>query len=516
MVLTKEDIEYIIIKHFITYPEAVVKAQNMRIDTTHFTHKPEDAKQSYTRILVNLIFTYFKQSDGKLFTKNLLDQKMIENNANKKFIRNMELVWSTIQEQECDKNELHGFLESLKTKKCLAIWDDCLENSLDKLNDGGLKEGINYLQSCISEMNQEMIMYEEPPQNAEMNAVAEEFKAEYLRRKNDPEQFRGIKCGLDEIDRRTFGFFPSQLVAFIGPSGGGKSTQLLHVAQQAHAQGKNVLYFSFELDIWSCILRHVSNKYRIPMSAMRNYALDESDLDDLVLLIQENKTSAYFYYDANTEDPTPEYIEAKIREVTATHGKPDVVVVDYLGNMSLRNNKGFKEHEQQAEILKALFQLAKRMNILVYMAQQLNRQVLMENRRNKAAGKAVEMRQDAAAGSQKLIHYASYIIGLEPHKDEQENMVTYHPVKTREFWFPPFGAKINPELNQVIELSEEEQHEWRVNQGVIDPESYTNGPTKFTTTETNEGNKTLNWGDSQETYEEEDLEISLDAWEAIS
>jgi len=53
--------------------------------------------------------------------------------------------------------------------------------------------------------------------------------------------------------------------------------------------------------------------------------------------LKKSEDGSYFEYDVNMEDPTPEYIDSKIRDLIATKGKPDLLVVDYIGNMTVRN-----------------------------------------------------------------------------------------------------------------------------------------------------------------------------------
>ena len=77
--------------------------------------------------------------------------------------------------------------------------------------------------------------------------------------------------------------------------------------------------------------------------------------------MQSKKDGPYFEYDVNMEDPTPDYIDSKIRELIATKGKPDLLVVDYIGNMTVRNApNGSKDWENQSKAVQGLFLLAKR------------------------------------------------------------------------------------------------------------------------------------------------------------
>jgi hypothetical protein len=132
------------------------------------------------------------------------------------------------------------------------------------------------------------------------------------------------------------------------------------------------------------------------------------------------------------------------------------VVVDYIGNMTTRStSKTAKHWEKNGDAAEGLFKIAKRYNIAVLTAQQINRESIKENRKNKESGKASAYYQDAASGDQRLMHLAYYVIGMEPNRED--NICWYHPVKMRDAWFTPFAAKWIPEYNKVEELSDSQQ-----------------------------------------------------------
>jgi hypothetical protein len=156
------------------------------------------------------------------------------------------------------------------------------------------------------------------------------------------------------------------------------------------------------------------------------------------------------------EDPTPEYIDTRIRELIATKGKPDLLVVDYIGNMTVRNpNKGAKDYELQNEAIKQLFRMAKKYNIPIITAQQINREGVRDARKAKEANKFMSYDQAAVSGGQVLLHLCTYAIAIEPNKEE--NYCILHPVKMRDAFFAPFPVRMEPEFNKMRELSAEEQ-----------------------------------------------------------
>jgi hypothetical protein len=174
--------------------------------------------------------------------------------------------------------------------------------------------------------------------------------------------------------------------------------------------------------------------------------------------LRSQEGGPYFEYDVNMEDPTPEYIDQKIRELIATKGKPDLLVVDYIGNMTVRKAvNGAKDWENQSHAVKGLFLLAKRYNIPVLTAQQINRETIRDTRKSKDDKKFMSYDQAAAAGGQNLMHLCTYAIAMEPNREH--GYCVLHPVKMRDAWFNPFPVRMNREFNKVTEIDEEEQQQ---------------------------------------------------------
>jgi hypothetical protein len=332
----------------------------------------------------------------------------------------------------------------------------------------------------------------------------------------DPNLYRGVECGLKVIDEKTFGWMGGQLIVLLAPSSGGKSVQLLNWAHYAHSvQNKNVLYFSFEMDLWQCMLRHISLAYQVPYSALKGMNLTPNELTQLTEEIRKQQGGAYFEYDVSLEDPTPEYVESRIRELTQTKGRPDLVVIDYMGNMTTRSSRReAKPWEKQGDAFERLHVIAKRYSIPCLTAQQINRDAIRENRKRKEDKKAAAYWQDAASGDQRLMHLAHFVIGLEPHKDE--SMVTYHPVKMRDAWFPPCGAKWDAEYNTVRDLSDEEQERWmqiaRLNGTMPDDGTGTNSTTGTTVRDRGDGVQEVTWNGGSEVVDIEELNIDSSDW----
>jgi hypothetical protein len=368
-------------------------------------------------------------------------------------------LWADIESIDTDPNNLHEVIHQIKNRHCLRILKDMFADGLNELETTGVSGAVNIIQEKLEKINEQMNEFASDIHNIDVSESAEYFKEEYIKRVQQPELFHGIPCGLENIDKRTFGFLPGQIIVFLAPSSGGKSVMLLNAAVHANTVAKkNVLYMSFEMNSWLCMLRHISLQYEIPYNQLKNVELSKQELNKLIEKMQSKKDGPYFEYDVNMEDPTPDYIDSKIRELIATKGKPDLLVVDYIGNMTVRNApNGSKDWENQSKAVQGLFLLAKRYNIPVITAQQINRETIRDSRKSKDANKFMSYDQAAASGGQNLMHLCTYAIAMEPNRDL--GYCVLHPVKMRDAWFHPFPVRLNSIFNKVEEIDEEEQQQ---------------------------------------------------------
>ena len=457
MKFDQQSLEVYALAHLVKNPKAMDKFLARGIKEDHFSYIEENQKTYYTKELFKLIYKYWLESGGSLFTEYTLEYVLANSNFKETIRSNFMIYWSEILSYDVDDNDLYSVITQLKDRKCLTLLTEMLEDGGEKLVTEGLKSSISTIEKHLDVINNELSEFSSDIQNIDVSQSAEYFEQEYTKRIDHPELFQGIPCGLENIDSRTFGWLPGQIIVFLAPSSGGKSVFLLNSAIHANTKAnKKVLYMSFEMNSWLCMLRHISLQYEIPYSKIKNVSLDKEQFKNLINKMKKTKEGPYFEYDVNMEDPTPEYIDTRIRDLIATKGKPDLLVVDYIGNMTVRNpNKGAKDYELQNEAIKQLFKMAKKYSIPIITAQQINREGVRDARKAKEANKFMTYDQAAVSGGQVLLHLCTYAIAIEPNKEE--NYCILHPVKMRDAFFAPFPVRMEPEFNKMRELSPEEQ-----------------------------------------------------------
>ena len=442
-----------------------------KISTEHF-HDASKTKES--KILANIYsmaITYSAESSGSLLTNEVFTSKINELSASDDLKSDILSEWMEIQKCVSSQDDLHQLLQELKTNHASKLLDLELSNLQQNLKESGLKDSVYKFQLGLDKINNEFTVYDTEKKIIDISTRADDFAAEYNIRFNNKDKYTGITFGIPDIDEKTFGIFPGQIIVLLAPSSGGKSIQMMNWAIHANRVcKKKVLYFSFEMESWLCELRHVSNVLGVPYWKLKSQTLSEVEKNALFQTYKDLQQE-YFEYDVNMEDPTPDYIDARIRELTNTKGKPDLVVVDYIGNMTTRNApKSQKPWEKQGDAFEQLFKLAKRHHVPILTAQQINRETIRDNRKRKESGITAAYFQDAASGDQRLMYYSHFVIGLEP--DKENNLAVYHPVKMRDAQFEPCITQWDTTYNKVLSLTKEDQHYWKKIKGMIKEDEF--------------------------------------------
>lgn len=505
MNLSQAELELMLLKHISSDAKSMDQALRKGICEYHFAVN-DGTNISFNGKMFSLMKEYFTESGGLLFTDLVLDNALISKNAKDKVKSVFVSLWAEIQDTDIDLNDFHAVIMSIKRNYALKLMSEMFQTGKEVLSDNGINDTIEVMRDYISNISNEMLDYPNEKREFDIAQISSYFQEEYEKRIQYPELYRGIECGLSMIDSHTFGWMPEQLIVLLAPTGGGKSIQMLNWAMHANkVQNKKVLYFSFEMSGWLCLMRHLSLCFKIPYSAIKGVRLSREQLQNIISGLEKINKDAYFIYDVNMATPTPEYVDAKIREITQSKGKPDLVVCDYIGNMySTKSSKSAKNWEKQGDALEELFHIARNRSIPILTAQQMNRSTVTDTRKAKESGKAIEFKQDAASGDQRLMHLAHYIFALEPDRDN--NICWYHFAKARDAVnYKTFAAKIDPEYNAVIQLSDAEQEKWQAFRRAE------KGATDNVVTEQLSVAESLNLNDNA--VEIDNLEIDMSGWD---
>jgi len=509
MKYSQQELEMIVLAHITSNVKSMDKLVARSVADDHFDFVEEDEKSSYTKAMFKLAKSYFEESGGALLSSYVIESKLDERGTKPRIKGKFLAFWEEIQSLEIDDNDFFELVTDLKHRRSLKLLTKMFTDGHNTLTTEGLDKSIKVIQDGLDLIQTEMNELGADRHSFDITESTDFFNDEYNKRIDHPELFKGIHCGISNIDSKTFGWLPGQIIVFLAPSSGGKSVMLLNSAVHANEVcNKKVLYMSFEMNSWLCLLRHISLTFEVPYSALKDNALASDELRSILSGLNKRKGKAYFEYDVNMEDPTPEYIDSRIRDLIATKGKPDLLVVDYIGNMTIRNApNGAKDWENQSKAIQQLFIMAKRYGIPVITAQQINRETIRDTRKQKEANKFMSYDQAAASGGQNLMHLCTYAIAMEPNREQ--GYCVLHPVKMRDAWFHPFPIAMDPIYNKVREMDEEGQ------QKILGMHSITTGAKVVKTTETAKPSFALDDDEEITPIDMSDDNIELMDWNLI-
>ncbi|WP_297186204.1 replicative DNA helicase [uncultured Porticoccus sp.] len=196
---------------------------------------------------------------------------------------------------------------------------------------------------------------------------------------NSDADITGLSTGFADLDEKTSGWQPSDLVIIAGRPSMGKTSFAMNMAEHAVLhQEKPVLVFSMEMPASQLIMRMMSSLGKIDQTKLRAGNLSEDDWPRLSSAASRLKDRPLFIDD--TPGITPMELRNRIRQVTREHGQPGMVLVDYLqlmsGSVATENRTN-----EISQISRELKNIAREFNCPVIALSQLSRN--LENRPNK-------------------------------------------------------------------------------------------------------------------------------------
>ncbi|WP_444895408.1 replicative DNA helicase [Microbulbifer sp. SSSA005] len=208
----------------------------------------------------------------------------------------------------------------------------------------------------------------------------------------------GISTGLSELDQRTSGWQPGELVILAARPSMGKTALALNFIESAMlCQESPTLVFSMEMPSDSLVMRMLSSIGRIDQGRIRNGKLQEEDWPKLSSAVQKMKGKSLYIDD--TPALSPSEVRARTKRTVRDHinklmrenpklsredaeakSMPAMIMVDYLQLMQVKGSTEGRTQEI-SEISRSLKALAKEYECPVIALSQLNRGV--EQRPNK-------------------------------------------------------------------------------------------------------------------------------------
>lgn len=189
----------------------------------------------------------------------------------------------------------------------------------------------------------------------------------------------GVSTGFAELDKKTSGLQPADLVIVAGRPSMGKTTFAMNLCEAvAIKSNKPVLIFSLEMPSDSLVMRMLSSLGRINQQSVRTGQLKADDWPRIMSTTTLLSQKKIFIDD--TPALSPLEMRARARRVRREAGEElGAIMVDYLQLMQV---PGVENRVNEiSEISRSLKGLAKELNVPVIALSQLNRS--LEQRPNK-------------------------------------------------------------------------------------------------------------------------------------
>jgi len=189
----------------------------------------------------------------------------------------------------------------------------------------------------------------------------------------------GVPTGFHDLDQKTSGFQPGDLIIVAGRPSMGKTAFSLNIGEHvALESGLPVAVFSMEMGGQQLVMRMIGSVGKLDQHRLRTGKLGEDDWQRLTYALGKLNDAPVFI------DETPGLnvleLRARARRLQRQCGKLGMIIIDYIQLMSA-SSSGENRATEISEISRALKGLAKELQVPVVALSQLNRG--LEQRPNK-------------------------------------------------------------------------------------------------------------------------------------
>jgi replicative DNA helicase len=206
-------------------------------------------------------------------------------------------------------------------------------------------------------------------------------RIDHLHNQDNPSDVTGVPTGFTDLDIRTAGLQPGDLIIVAGRPSMGKTAFALNIAEHVALHpsvGLPVAVFSMEMSGSQLAMRMLSSIGKVDAHKLRTGRLNDeewSQLTDAMGRLHEAKLHV---------DETPALnaleVRARARRLKREYSKLGLVIVDYLQLMSA-SSQGENRATEISEISRSLKALAKELEVPVIALSQLSRAVESRNDR---------------------------------------------------------------------------------------------------------------------------------------
>ena len=206
-------------------------------------------------------------------------------------------------------------------------------------------------------------------------------RIDHLHSQDNPSDVTGVPTGFVDLDRKTAGLQPGDLIIVAGRPSMGKTAFALNIAEHVALHpsvGLPVAIFSMEMSASQLAMRILSSMAEVDAHKLRTGRLNNDEWSQLTDAIGK-LNEARIHVDETAALNSLE-LRARARRMKREYGKLGLVVVDYLQLMSA-TGQGENRATEISEISRSLKALAKELEVPVVALSQLSRAVEQRNDR---------------------------------------------------------------------------------------------------------------------------------------
>ncbi len=200
-------------------------------------------------------------------------------------------------------------------------------------------------------------------------------RIDFLYQRENQGSVTGIPTGFDDLDDKTSGFQPGDLIIVAGRPSMGKTAFSLNIAENVALDSKKaVAVFSMEMGATQLATRMIGSVGRLDQHRMRNGNLEDEDWTRLTTALGKLNDAPIFIDEGAGLSSFD--VRARARRLSRQTGGLGLIVVDYLQLMSGNSGRASENRATEiSEISRSLKSLAKELEVPVVALSQLNRSV---------------------------------------------------------------------------------------------------------------------------------------------
>lgn len=241
--------------------------------------------------------------------------------------------------------------ECYEEKEELTLIIENAEKSILAVNTGRMTKDIKPIQEVLDKAQEEI-----------------EFLAKH------GGDITGIPTGFYDLDKRTTGFHPNELIIIAARPGMGKTALAINMAtNMAINSKKSIAFFTLEMSAVQVVNRMFSSIGQIDSMKLRTGRFEHTDwkkYNETLSLLADTK----FYID-DTPAITVSEMRSKCRRLKQSEKGLDIIIVDYLQLLSSSSKYQGQRTNEVSEISRDLKKLAMELEVPVIALAQLSRGV---------------------------------------------------------------------------------------------------------------------------------------------